>query len=463
MNDFLRLVLNRLQSSIMLIVLAIPLIVIGILVPYWTCKKRKKSFHWKKCLGIVMLAGYLLALLFLTLVRGDFGIRSVNLHLLRAWREAWNNFSLKSWLNVLLNVGMFVPLGFLLPLFFARFRRWHWTFISGFCISMFIELIQYWRGTGVCDVDDLFANSLGCITGYFAIMFILSALQKNKKWKTVATYGCLFLVPVVAVGSIFAIYEIKEYGNLTDAPTYTNQTKGVVWNLECQLPDIGEEFAVYRTQSLTTDQCDALAEDLAQTLGKSIDMGSYYQEMAYYHLRPTGILSVNYFGGGYGLSIGWLKEDETKWIEADRASLEQALEKFPLMIPKAAELVYEGEGWHSFSLDRVTDGAMMQDGVIRVRYAPDGEILAIKNNLLSYTYYGEVSIITSQEAYARLCAGKFRDEGYFERKELQKVNVTSCVLDFQIDTKGFCQPVYIFTLEAPDGSYSEQKMIPAMK
>lgn len=462
MNDFVRLVLNRLQSSAVLILLAIPLIALALLIPYWIYKKKNKPFPWKKSITVVMLAGYLLALLFLTLIRGGFGIRSVNLHLFRSWREAWNNFSIKSWLNVLLNVGMFVPLGILLPLFSHKFRRWYLVFTSGFCLSLAIELMQLWRGTGVCDVDDLFANTLGCVIGYFAIMFLLSTLQKQKNWRPLVTYGGLFLVPLIAVSSIFAVYEIKEYGNLADAPTYTNQTKGVTWNLACQLPDIEEEFTVFRTQSLTTDQCDAFAENLASIAGSSVAMTTYYQEMAYYHLKH-GYLSVDFFGGGYNLVLGGAKEDETAWIEADRASLESALEKFSVMIPETAVLTYEGEGWHRFSVDQLIDGALMLDGAIRVRYTPDGEILAIVNDLLSYTYYDAVSVISPEEAYQRLCAGKFRDEGYFERKALKEIFVTDCVLDFQIDTKGFCQPVYRFTLEGVDSVYSHMVMIPAMQ
>lgn len=462
MNDFVRMVLDRLQSSVVLILLAIPLIALCLLIPYWIYKKKKKPFPWKKSIMVVMLSGYLLALLFLTLIRGGFGIRSMNLHLFRAWREAWNNFSVKSWLHVLLNVGMFVPLGVLLPLVSTKFRRWHWTILSGFGLSLLIELIQFCLGRGVCDVDDLFANTLGCIIGFFAVMLILSLFQNQKNWKPAATYGSLFLVPIIAVSGIFAAYEIKEYGNLADAPTYTNKTAGVTWSLDCKLPDAGEQFAVFRTQTLTTEQCDALAENLASKAGSSVAMTTYYQEMAYYNLQH-GYLSVDFFGGGYSLVLGSAKEDETTWIETDRHSLESALKKYSVMVPEPAALTYEGEGWHSFTIDRMVEDPLMLDGKVRVRYAPDGEILAIVNELLSYTYYDTVSVISPEEAYLRLCAGKFRDEGYFERKAPKEISVTDCVLDFEIDTKGFCQPVYRFTVEGLDTVYHNEVMIPAMQ
>ena len=43
------------------------------------------------------------------------------------------------------------------------------------------------------------------------------------------------------------------------------------------------------------------------------------------------------------------------------------------------------------------------------------------------------------------------------------VAVTQCALDYRVDTKGFYQPVYRFTLESPDNSYACDVIIPAMQ
>ena len=171
---------------------------------------------------------------------------------------------------------------------------------------------------------------------------------------------------------------------------------------------------------------------------------------------------VYYYDGSYEFksSAHW---DETKWTEADRETIEKALAAYPVDIPTQAEFYYEGEGWHNFSVSRHIDGALMYDGSLRARYAENGKIEEVEDRLCAYSYYEEVDIISPEEAFERLKAGRFNDEGYFEHIKPKTVTVTECVFEYQVDTKGFYQPVYLFSLSAPDGSYGDQIMIPAIK
>ena len=105
----------------------------------------------------------------------------------------------------------------------------------------------------------------------------------------------------------------------------------------------------------------------------------------------------------------------------------------------------------------------MIDGTLRVRLAEDGSIREINNQLLSYTYYDEVYVHTPDEAYQLLCEGKFNDGGYFEHISPTDVSVLSCRPGYEIDTKGFYQPVYYFEVVSLDGAYKNQIMIPAFK
>ena len=105
----------------------------------------------------------------------------------------------------------------------------------------------------------------------------------------------------------------------------------------------------------------------------------------------------------------------------------------------------------------------MYDGTLRVRYASDGNVYAVEDYLCDYAYCGDVAVISPEEAYNQLKAGRFYDGEQFEHAKPTAITVTQCVLDYQIDTKGFYQPVYLFDLESPDGTYGYQVMIPAMK
>ncbi len=463
MSEFMEFVFRQLRNSLVLVFLE-GIAAAGVLAVIYLLHRRKyrgeKKFPWGKTICWLLLAGYGLILLYATLFRFFGGFREINLHLFRAWREAWNNFSAKTWGNLLLNIALFVPLGVLLPLLGKPFRKWYLTIPAGLAVSLAIEFLQLGLGRGICDVDDLFANTLGAAVGYFAVTAILSAAKK--RWKPAVVWACVALSPVIAVGGIVAAYHLQEYGNLPMAAAYTNDTRDVAWTLDCQLPEVGDTAAVYRAQAMSRADCDAFAKELAAIIGTEIDMTSYYQGMAYYHLL-RGYLWVNYYDGSYEFHFYQsFEESDEDWPAADREAVEQALAVFPVVIPETAAFAAEEDGWYRFTCDKQIDGAVMMDGILRCRYNGD-TIVEMENNLIRYTYHDTTPILAPQEAYERLCAGKFYDGGLFEFTNPQTVRVFSCTSDYAIDTKGFYQPVWFFDVASADGSYQDCIMIPAMR
>ena len=172
-------------------------------------------------------------------------------------------------------------------------------------------------------------------------------------------------------------------------------------------------------------------------------------------------LFVHYLDQGYEYTA--IYDDEPVWAQADRETVLKALEKYPLQIPDSAEFLAEGDGWYSVTIHQMADESLLFDGILRVRYAQDGTIREIENNLLSYTYYRDAEVISPEEAVKRLQAGRFNDEGYFEHKNPSQVSILSCNLEYRVDTKGFYQPVYIFDVASPDGDYRSRILIPALK
>jgi glycopeptide antibiotics resistance protein len=76
--------------------------------------------------------------------------------------------------NLAGNVAAFMPLGFLLPLAFKRFKAAK-TFMVAFALILFAEVMQLVSRRGVFDVDDLLLNMLGSIIGYgiYRLLFII--------------------------------------------------------------------------------------------------------------------------------------------------------------------------------------------------------------------------------------------------------------------------------------------------
>ena len=120
-----------------------------------------------------MLVVYLLVYIWLTFIhRLSLTERSSMLGLFWSYREA---FSFEGGLHVvrlglarqiLLNILVYIPAGLLLPLAFRRTGHpWLWTAAACAALSALTEGLQYLTLRGLCELDDLFNNMLGCAIG----------------------------------------------------------------------------------------------------------------------------------------------------------------------------------------------------------------------------------------------------------------------------------------------------------
>ena len=66
---------------------------------------------------------------------------------------------------IILNVVLFVPLGFLLGCAF-KWMTWQRTLVIGAALSVVIQVLQLVFKRGLCEVDDVIHNVLGCVIGY---------------------------------------------------------------------------------------------------------------------------------------------------------------------------------------------------------------------------------------------------------------------------------------------------------
>ena len=102
--------------------------------------------------------------------------------------------------NSLLNVLLFVPLGFFLPVFWRRFRSCLWSTLFGLLFSLSIELMQLFtlRAT---DINDLMTNTVGTMLGWCLGRLALRLFPSMRpSWKTkelavvfTTTFAVMFL------------------------------------------------------------------------------------------------------------------------------------------------------------------------------------------------------------------------------------------------------------------------------
>lgn len=126
------------------------------LILHWTVYRQNL---WKTIL-------YFLFSLYLAAVFSLVGIPNVkyvrvemNLNLIPFWGIA------EDFRNSVLNILLFVPLGFFLPVLWRKYRRKKDTVVFGFAVSLFIELLQIFTFRAT-DVNDLITNVMGTLVGF---------------------------------------------------------------------------------------------------------------------------------------------------------------------------------------------------------------------------------------------------------------------------------------------------------
>jgi len=449
MNQFILFILDHLKSALLLALFAV--IICGILL-FFT-KKRfdakyqgTKTFPMKKMLLFLVFVGYIVVLLCATILRGIYG-GGLNLHLFSGWIEAWNNFSIKSWLNLLLNIALFIPLGFLLPLLSKKFENPLLSFSTGFGTSLGLEVLQLFMKRGLFDVDDLFTNTLGNFIGYSCMMFLLTLKNRPPKMKQKLIGSCIVPITTLAViTGIFTTYHFKEYGNLPYAPTYRLDTSNITWKLSTDLSNTPCEALICQTTPFNKEACDAFGHEFMERIGYADNMDvHYYEEETYFMNRTSGhFLEVSIYDGSYRFHEIGIDNNATP-IQADEATIRKALEFYGICIPENAIFAYEENGWHTFTVER-TDNAQELGGTLRCQYTDENKLCEIQNKLVKYKPYKTETILSPMEAYEKLKNGECSNNGYFEYYKPQEVEIISCELEYQIDTKGFYQPVYAFKI-----------------
>lgn len=446
---------------------AIPLALIGLAVGIailvmLTRKYHRNGEHFPKrqAVAVLLLMCYLGGLAAVTFMERMDGIidsmqMSIQLHPFLAFREAWNNFTLQTWINPLLNIAMFLPLGVLLPPAIKPFKRWYWILAAGAGTSLAIEAFQYIFNLGQADVDDLICNILGTMLGYCLCMLFVNLSEKQ--WKTAWVHIILPILSAVALASVFLIYQFQPYGNLADAPIYAANTKGTEWVQECSLSDEPVSSGVYWTEPFTMEGSDAFAAEFLGRQGAEIRFGTpdviYYDSSAFYSDHSTYALWVYYNDRSYKYT-DYRVDSELRYSDKGGTTREDelrtALEKLGIEIPDAAELITvdEEKGEYDFRAECVIEDNVLIDGKLTCRVAENGILYNVDNTLSVSKLYEEATIISPQEAYDRLCSGRFswRDVLMFNYLPPQQVQVVDCKLEYKTDSKGFRQPVYSFTL-----------------
>lgn len=155
------------------VILALVVIVIGFVIGLYLTRKDWHSFIRKSLLTVLL--GYLFFVLCTTLLFRD-SSDSLQYQLFPFWSYDVLNYKIIA--QLILNVLMFVPIGFLLGTIMKEIR-WMQVMEIGCLLSAAIEILQLLTRRGVCNIDDVIHNTIGCVIGY-GIFRLCDTILKNK-------------------------------------------------------------------------------------------------------------------------------------------------------------------------------------------------------------------------------------------------------------------------------------------
>lgn len=125
----------------------------------------------KFVMGALAIEYYFLVLCSTVICRTAPVLKRVELKPFYNYVDIWNGVDFKRTLmEVLLNVALFVPIGFLLG--GMVHKGFVIVLLIGCVLSIFIELLQLASGRGLCETNDVIHNTVGCIMGYAAAMVL---------------------------------------------------------------------------------------------------------------------------------------------------------------------------------------------------------------------------------------------------------------------------------------------------
>lgn len=499
--------------GIVLISIFVLLFMIGYVLIYKKWMKGQKKLSLRRLLWWCVFLCYCFVVIAATLLaRGVSTMPERVYPLFYSYREAWISWSEASWRNIIFNYCMFLPLGFLLPLGFQRFRRGLPVFLTGFGFSFLIEITQLITRRGMFEPDDLLGNTVGALIGLGMFLFMEDVVKRIKKKphpgikKVLAAQLPLFLT-ILAFTIILIKYDSKELGNHPDVPLDRPSKKQLSINAALSFSDeTAPSKMIWKSMLLTAAQAAEEAERIFSSLGTAVDKErtrDFDGEAFFYSEDGTYSLILSYQGGTYSLTnydIAFPKESQggSKPKPVTNAGSEEILSALKALYPDLREVALsetlladssasggsaapatgdpavpasaspasgiafteKGNGWYRLALDAFESDGKYLTGYVECRYFGEAGIGNLVSQLKECIPYKERPVISKKTAYEMLANGNFN---YYANDGSSSLELwlDDCELTYVVDSKGFLQPTYEFT-GTMNGTPSSIR-IPALK
>lgn len=442
-------------------IVSILLMAFGSAIYFKRSNQENRKFPWTKFVAGGLFVFYFSIVLGATMLnRGQYEHGMTQLGLFETYKDAWYEADMVEWRNLVLNVMMFCPIGFLLPFTVPCFRKWWITYLAGFGCTVFIETLQYVRRCGVFQTDDLLNNFIGATIGFGCFQLVI--LIKNK-WlrrnlhirRTVLCQIPLF-VTVIGFVSIFAVYQCNEYGNLKMENVQHYNMSNIYITSEVAYAQEEAEDYVSQVKTYNREEAFELAKHIFWCAGMNINPSdcAYYDERAtFYADNKAAAIWLNYQGGTYELqnySQQFDSHNNAIALKKDATfeEIKGALAEYGIIVPENATFVTDNLGSYTINIPASNQvGESSISGVICANYTVNDMFAYLKCFLMERNPYKQVSIMSEKEVVQHIQNGEFSEivteEGaVIDLATVQNINIAAIEKNYIADSKGYFRPYY---------------------
>ncbi len=446
------------------------LILLGIRYFYKKNKKIQDNLSWYQMAVFGIIVFYFSVVLGATIfARGKYETGQINLHLFSTYRNAWYTMEMVLWRNLLWNICMFVPIGFLLPMLKKRFRVAKWTYFGCFLATFFIETIQFIFRCGIFEIDDLFNNTLGGVIGYG--LWYLCVFAWNRVWRlpsvpaiAVLLYQLPLLLTLFVFGCIATVYQIQFFGNISceDVSKYHNKVN--FYCSICTLEQDRRQDTILKVHKYDKNETENIAKEVFWNTGKLYDHNfNYFDNYAMYYSRNNeASVKIWYLGGNLeyaDYTQQWDSHGNPVGVETDAstARVTRKVEEFGLDIPSNVLCVNHRDGSYEWDILKTATNSM--SGNVTCVLSENDIIASIQYYMLKKEKEYTCTLYSEKEIFEQIKKGKYKALVAEDGTCLGAVKSDYVCLEYMglqhiMDTKGYFQPIYHCVLRIKDKQYT---------
>jgi glycopeptide antibiotics resistance protein len=309
----------------------------------------------------------------------------------------------------LLNIIMFVPLGFLLPVVFKKLRSWHAVLIVSLSFTVATELLQLisYRGT---DIDDVIANTTGGLLGFALYLIVVGLIHIIRRidiavsgYRPKLSVGIILLVLVIGVFvSLNFCDGSSKYGNLYYGHLIPNEVE-----IKVDLDDTETERTVYKYAEKIS--LEDLQEKLKEITGFDGEWTENHSgDETYYSLfdgdnKVIFIHPYNKWGVYYEYGV----DGKTVSEEIDEAAaLQKAWEYLRKFGVEDTDVVCSSENGADYTEDNyyfdfiptADDGMTKVYGDVLLELGKDGRLISVSDNRIICDYVENTKCISAADS-----------------------------------------------------------------